>query len=163
MPTFYFESSGLLKKYKTELGTAVIEEVFTGRRDDELYVTSYLTLIEGYGTFRRLLNNREISQLLFETYLGNIARDLSDSFVVYKVSDYIAIEAARYARDYGLRSADTIHLVTAVQVRDQGLPQPIYFLASDRRLKNVSHDVGFEVLDPEEPDALARLRAFRGC
>jgi predicted nucleic acid-binding protein len=161
VPTFYFDSSALLKKYKTERGTDVINEVFDDRRTNEEFVTSYLTLIECYGTFRRLYSNHEISQALFQTYLGDIVRDLTNSFAIYSLFDDIANNAADQARDYGLRSADAIQLSTAVYARDQGFPQPIYFLSSDRRLNNVSAQLGFTVLNPEDQDALARLRSYR--
>lgn len=162
MPTFYLDSSALLKKYKTEKGTDAIRELFAGRLDNEVFVTSYLTLIEGYGLFRRLRNNSEISQTLFETWLGDLVTDLRDRIVTFKITDHIASDAAEQARNHGLSSADSFQLATALRARVQGDPF-IYFLATDRRLKNVSRDIGFEVLDPEEQDALPTLKVMRAA
>lgn len=161
MPTFYFDSSALIKKYKTEPGTDVIQDVFSDRRTTEEFVTSYLALIEGYGVFRRLLNNHDIGRQEFQSAIGDLLTDIRNSITTYRISDQISTQAAEYARDYGLRSSDSIHLATATRARDQGFPQPIYFIASDRRLNNVSAHLGFTVLNPEDEDALARLRSYR--
>jgi predicted nucleic acid-binding protein len=79
VPTFYFDTSALLKRYKREPGTEVMDEVFSDRREDEEFVTSHITYIEAYGLLRRLVNDRRISQETFYTLLGNITEDPTDN------------------------------------------------------------------------------------
>jgi predicted nucleic acid-binding protein len=81
---------------------------------------------------------------------------------IYKVSDPILGDATEYAKEYGLTLGDAIHLATAARARGHGLDQPIVLLVSDRRLKNVGMEVGFSILDPEDPDTQTKLRSLRG-
>lgn len=160
MPTLYVDTSALLKRYKREPGTEVMDEVFNDRREDEEFVTSHITYIEGYGLLRRLVNDRRISQETFYTLLGNITEDLR-TMTIYKVSDPILSDATEYAREYGLALGDAIHLATATRARGHGFDQPIVLLASDRRLKNVGREMGFSILDPEDTDTQTKLRSLR--
>jgi hypothetical protein len=46
MPLYYLDTSALLKRYKTEKGTAVIDELFSSRKPGEVFITSHFTSIE---------------------------------------------------------------------------------------------------------------------
>ena len=46
MPLYYLDTSALLKRYKTETGTDVIDELFSSRRPAEVFVTSHFTSVE---------------------------------------------------------------------------------------------------------------------
>jgi hypothetical protein len=42
MPLYYLDTSALLKRYRTEIGTRVVDALFSARTRDELLITSHL-------------------------------------------------------------------------------------------------------------------------
>ena len=161
MPTFYLDTSALLKKYKTEQGSEVIAELFDSKKVGEYFVTSMLTLIETYGVARRMLKNNDLTDQTFRLLLGNINRDLNETVPANKITEDVVYYATEYSREHGLKSSDSLHLGSATVLKQHGFPEPFYFLTSDKDLKSAAKQVDFEVLDPQEQDSLARLRSCR--
>lgn len=46
MPLYYLDTSALLKRYRTENDTRVLDALFSARTRDELLITSHFTAIE---------------------------------------------------------------------------------------------------------------------
>ena len=126
-----------------------------------MFITSDLTLIEAAGVARRYRNSGKLTEQEFNIFLAGLTRDLAQTVTTYKISDYITVLAMSYSKDYGLRGGDAIHLGTAVRAGDLGYPQPIIFVASDKRLISGAEMVGISFLNPEDAGALERLKSLR--
>ncbi|MDP2936862.1 MAG: type II toxin-antitoxin system VapC family toxin [Dehalococcoidia bacterium] len=82
MPAYYIESSAWLKRYKSEIGSEVVNELLAGRTADEIFVTSHLSVLEVSTVAARLLKGRAITPSQYERMVGTFARDLSTHGVV---------------------------------------------------------------------------------
>ena len=46
MAVFYLDASAVLKRYRTEKGTEVVDDIYDGRGEQHIILTSQLTCIE---------------------------------------------------------------------------------------------------------------------
>jgi predicted nucleic acid-binding protein len=160
MPSFYLETSGAFKRYRTERGSDVIDELFDDQRPNEAFFSSYLTTIEFEAIAARALKGRVLALPTYRAMLGRFAADFLAAVHVRPIDGDTQREAAGLARFYTLRAPDAIHLATARLVRQDGTTDLVY-LSSDQELVDAARRDGFDVLDPEDAAALTALRAHR--
>ena len=160
MPLFYLDTFALLKRYKTEKGTDVIDALFSGRKEDEVFVTSHFTAVEVESVAARSLKGRLLNKRAHGALLRLFAEDLEKEIISLPVSTTLLREAAEIARRRSTRAGDALHLATAIRVKDAA-PSKSIFVTSDAELVNASVAEGFTVLNPEHEDALSLLLAFR--
>jgi uncharacterized protein len=158
---FYIESSALLKRYRTEKGTDLIDELFEGKLESEIFTTSYFTILEITSVVTRLFKASEISRLSYQRILGDLAQKLKQQIILQPVSDYILSEAINLIIDSTLRAPDSIQLATILTIRSIVPDQPVFFLCADVKLNAACKFSGINILDPEEVDSLKILRLYR--
>jgi hypothetical protein len=154
----YLDSSALIKHYVNEAGTdalnARLREEVAGLRS---VFTSVLTYAEMHGAFARLTRDKPIST-------DESAR-LHDSFDADWVLSISPIElesnvlgiARNLLKELPLRSADAVHLASALWLRDMArlsmkpdqYKGPLVFVCSDKRLSKAALQKQIEVFDPE--------------
>ena len=160
MPLYYLDTSALLKRYRTEKGTEVLDALFSNRTRDELFITSHFTAVEVESTAARALKGRVLNKKARAVLLGLFADDLENLLVVLPVSTVLLSEAAAVARKYSLRASDALHLATALRAK-QASATDIVFVASDKELIDAAADAAFPALNPESEVALATLLELR--
>ena len=110
MPVFYLDTSAILKRYRSEAGTdvvdsiyderstpAIVKSIFRGVRSDVL-VTSHFACLEVESVAARMLRGKLLADKAYNALLNSFARDLEQHMTVLPVnSDRMvdAIEAAR--------------------------------------------------------------------
>jgi len=160
MPLYYLDTSALLKRYRTENGTRVLDALFSARTRDELLITSHFTAAEVESVAARALKGRLLTKKAYAVLLSLFVDDLENVLVVLPVSTVLLSEAAAVARNSALRASDALHLATALRAR-QASAVAIVFTASDKELIEAARRSGFMVLNPESKNALASLDALR--
>jgi predicted nucleic acid-binding protein len=160
MPLYYLDTSALLKRYRTENGTRVLDALFSGRTRDELLITSHFTAVEVESVAARALKGRLLTKKSHGVLLSLFADDLENVLIVLPVSTALLSEAATVARNYGLRASDALHMATALRAR-QASAAEIVFTVSDKELVEAAGRAGFAVLNPEAENALAELSELR--
>lgn len=160
MPVFYLDTAALLKRYRTEKGTEVVDALFSDRREDDVFVTSQLTTLEVESVAARSLKAGLLNQRAHGALLALFAQDLAQSVVIMPVSTSLVVEAAEAVRHNALRAGDAIHIASALRVR-QAAPAEVVFVTSDKELLAAGAAEGFETLDPEASDAKKRLGSWR--
>src|SRR5205809_7805255 len=133
MPLYYLDTSALLKRYRTENGTDVLDALFSTRSRDELFITSHFTAVEVESTAARALKGRVLNKKARAVLLVLFANDLENCLILLPVSTIRLSEAAAVARKYSLRASDALHLATALRAR-QAPAEEIVFVASDKEL-----------------------------
>lgn len=156
MAVFYLETSALLKRYKNEVGTQVVDSLFADRPPGDTFLTSRLTLVEiPAGVARAFAGGLETRNGILVSFAADLRM-----IEVSEVSLNILQGAATAATQFRLRALDSIHLAVA---RDAFTREPsIILVTADKELVAAGRAAGLAVLDPAEPDAmeaLARLRA----
>jgi uncharacterized protein len=160
MPLYYLDTSALLKRYRTENGTRVLDALFSGRTRDELLITSHFTAVEVESVAARALKGRLLTKKSHGVLLSLFADDLENVLIVLPVSTALLSEAATVTRNYGLRASDALHMATALRAR-QASAAEIVFTVSDKELVEAAGRAGFAVLNPEAENALAELSELR--
>ena len=160
MPAYYLETSGLLKRYKTERGTDTVAELFDGKLTDERFLTTYFTTVEMEAVAARALRGNILTQAAYDTMLNWFAADVAAAIDLLPVTHGLLLEAGSVARTYGLRAPDAIHLASARAARAAG-ERGLRFVGSDRELGEATRRGGFALLDPEDAASLTTLRQYR--
>ena len=169
MPAFYLDTSALAKRYKSEPGSDVLDELFANAGRDPL-VTSYLSFLDTLAIARRLYSSRELTRRGYEALLGTITDDFLSILVVQPLHDEVVNRATEVSRDYGLEGSDALQVATALLTGATGtvagLAQslgPCVLVSSDRRMLSVYRQLGGQGLDPEAEGAMELLRRTRGA
>lgn len=81
MPLFYLDTSAVLKRYFSEKGTDVVDELYHGLVGDELLVTSQLTTLEVEAVAARGLKGRLLERRAYEKLLGAFGQDLFENYL----------------------------------------------------------------------------------
>lgn len=160
MPLYYLDTSALLKRYRTETGTDVLDAIFSARTQNEFFITSHFTSVEVESVAARALKGRLLSKKAQRVLLSLFAADLEHLLIVLPVSTALLSEAAEAARHYSLRAGDALHLASALRAK-QASAAELVFVASDKELVEASGTAGFSVLDPEDEDAMPTLLNLR--
>lgn len=159
MPVYYLDASAFVKRYRTEKGTEAVDELFSGKVEGEVFVTSQIIGVEMESVAARGLRARLLNRTAYGVMLRSFATDL-ERVIVFPLSASLVGEAAIQARQYALRAADAVHLATAMRAAKTTSEQ-VLFVGSDKELIRASGVEGFGILDPEDEGALQRLRNIR--
>ncbi len=160
MAIFYLETSALLKRYRTEEGTQVIQDLIEAKHEGESLITSYFTVLEIVSVTTRLLRARTLTKRLYHRMVGDVERDATESIILQPASDAVLSAAIKQSMTYGLRAPDAIHLATALRV-NAAIDEPFYFLCADNKLIEACVDSGLTVINPEAPDSGSLLKKAR--
>ena len=162
MPIYYLDTSAVMKRYKTEPGSDVVEELFDGLTDSEILATSYLTMLEVNSAATRLLKGYVITPRIYQRILDQLARDIAyDELRVVPVQNELLDQAVGVAREYSLRSLDAIHFISAIASRELLSGENLYMVSADREIIVACQAYGIPALNPQAGDALDRLRSLR--
>lgn len=160
MRVYYLDTSALLKRYKSEQGTEVVNDLFTNKLQDDVLITSYFSALEVEAAVARALKGRILSRASYRAIIGRFAQELGESLLVQPISNTIVAESIGHARRYALRAADAIHLSTAMRL-SQAAMEPAVFVTSDKELLLTAQAEGLQEMDPQEANAGALLKQHR--
>lgn len=162
MTVYYLESSALVKRYKSETGSDFVEELFEGKVAGELFVTSYLSVLEVNTVAARLLKAKLLERRQYEQLVASFAQDISAyALVVVPVINTLVHESLERLPDCPLRTADALQFSTAIRAKRGAGDQPFYLVSADKELGETCASQGLGILDPELPIAFEHLRALR--
>lgn len=161
MPTFYLDTSALLKRYKTEAGTPVIERLFDLlERPKNRAAISFLTILEVIAAARRALKGGLIGEEEAADLIRGFLADVDRYFVLRGIDVKLFIRAMEVTLVHGVRTADALQLATALDIQEvlQSANELLVFLVDDEELYEAAQKEGLEVINPRERGALTRLK-----
>ena len=136
----YFDTSSLLKFIIKEIGSE--ENLNIWNFSDEK-VCSQLTRTEMHSALMRKVREGSISASAMRTRLNAMDKLFADVVLVDITSEVIDA-SCELVKELPLKSADAIHLATALMVRAD------LFSSSDKRLCAAASESGIAVTDPTE-------------
>jgi len=136
----YFDTSSLLKFIIKEIGSE--ENLNIWNFSDEK-VCSQLTRTEMHSALMRKVREGSISASAMRTRLDAMDKLFADVILVDITSDVIDA-SCELVKELPLKSADAIHLATALMVRAD------LFSSSDKKLCAAASESGIAVTDPTE-------------
>lgn len=107
----YIDVSALIKEFHTEEGTEIVSFVFENLRGN-IAITSLLSISEFISAFRRKLKADVINKEEYEIAISSFLKEMLDEFILGNIDNQI-VRSLLLINDYGLKSADAIHLATA--------------------------------------------------
>lgn len=161
MPLFYLDTSALLKRYRTEEGTPVIDHLFTLlERPDNKGAISFLTLLEVIAAGRRLLKGGIIEESDFAELLSKFTADVNRYFALRGIDVKLFIRAIEVSLQHGLRAADALQLATALHLKEilERTAEQLVVIVDDEEFYKAAKKEGLETLNPRGKAALKRLR-----
>ncbi|MGH9255891.1 MAG: type II toxin-antitoxin system VapC family toxin [Vicinamibacterales bacterium] len=172
MAVFYLDSSAVLKRYRTEKGTDVVDALYESVPERKPYkdimealreslqerrlATSHFTCLEVESVAARTLKGKSLIDHAYSTLLGSFAHDLQQYVEVQSFDGdtlNYSIEITRRAR---LRPADSIQLASALRSVREG--EELVLVASDKELLAAAEGAGIKTLNPEADDAMEVLK-----
>ena len=136
----YFDSSSLVKFVITEIGSKQNLNIWNLSSEK---VTSQLARTEMHSTLMRRVREGSVPASAVPAHLGALDRLFADVILIDITSDVIDA-SCELVKEFPLKSADAIHLATALMVRAD------LFSSSDKKLCAAASESGIAVTDPTE-------------
>ena len=151
MPVFYLDTSVILKRYRDEQGTEVVERLLSEHGPDDRFYTSFLSVLEVRAGISRLVRSGQLDRTFAGHLLATFHEDTQRILQLWPLDNSILSAAVDVADRHGLRSGDAIHLATAASIFRLAPQEQRLLVSSDRELLEAAVDSGMEVLDPQNP------------
>jgi len=149
MNVYFFDTSALLKRYHSELGTEIVDAAFEEK--DATRIISDLSVIEFYSALTKKVRTREIPEASFRGAVNLLAQDFQNRVIeITSVSDDDKRSAVILLEKYGisqnLRTLDALQLAVMTRLGPQTITR---ILCADRAFVSIIEQEGFAVTNPE--------------
>ena len=151
MPVYYLDTSVILKRYRDEQGTEVVDRLLSEPQPDDRFYTSFLSVLEVRAGIARLVRSGQLDTTFAGHLLATFQEDTQRILQLWPLDNSILSAAVDVADHHGLRSGDAIHLATAASIFRLAPELKKVLVSSDRELLEAAVDSGMEVLDPQNP------------
>ncbi len=154
MPTYFLDTSALVKRHIAEPGHAWVRAVCDPGAGNSIVVCD-IALVEVTATFARMAREtpRRISPARRDRLITDFEAVFLRQYIVMQVNRTLLARAAALCRTHPLRAYDAVQLACALTKRDDdqasGLPAPI-FVCADTVLLSAAAAEG---LGTENPNA----------
>jgi uncharacterized protein len=154
MAVFYLDTSAILKRYRTESGSAVVDDLYDQQGTHDTLLTSLFTCLEFESVARGAFKGKQLTQQAYHTLLGGLARDIGEYILVTSFTADRMIEAISLARAHALKAPDAMQFAAAAHVSRTITGGAFVFVVSDKELLAAARELKMTTLDPETPSAL---------
>ena len=139
---YFFDASALVKRYKTEPGTAEVNSLIDSVSGADRVWVSMLTWVELTSAMMGAIRGGHLSTETGAYMLNQFESEFLSTPEIWPVTPEILISAVVLLREYPLRTGDAIQLASLLDVRNNLEDPDITFVVSDRRLAHASIDAG---------------------
>jgi predicted nucleic acid-binding protein len=150
MADYFLDTSALVKRHVTEVGTTWVKSLVRAKAGHTLYVAR-ITAVEVTSAITRRQHNGDLSSAQAGAILGHFRRHLTQRYRVIELTPALFNNAMQAARKHRLRAYDAVQLAVALEVQrlqqDAGLG-PVTLVSADRDLNTAATAEGMAVDDP---------------
>jgi uncharacterized protein len=152
VPRLLWDSSALMKRYLTEVGSPTVQELFKAVPASQM-VTTFWGYVETYAGLWRTHNRGYIVASRLQSALTLLEAEVLDhpDFELLSVGDAAVLDGLEHLRNHNLNTADAAILTTFqsyIQSQPPGSPQCV-LVAADQRLLRAAVAEGLPTLNPE--------------
>lgn len=148
----YFDASALIKRYSSETGTPLINEIFHSLPVSRM-TCSTMGILEIISILTRKRNDGRLNQTLFDQSMIEFRNEIIDNeaFLTTPVNDAVLLSSLDLIRKHNLNATDAIILWSAIELQQvlQLQNDELVLLTSDRRLVRAAQAESVIVFDPE--------------
>ncbi len=149
MENYFFDSSGLVKRYRNETGTNWVLQIYRPTSKNIIHIAQ-ISLVEVTAALTRRMNNPNLYSKYQKT-VKRFERDVQLRFSVFKLTDFVIHSAVNLAKNYHLRGYDAVQLASALEIERElalfNLP-PITFVSADNELNSAAQSEGLQIENP---------------
>jgi predicted nucleic acid-binding protein len=150
MAAFFLDTSALVKRHVTEVGSGWVRAQTAVKAGHTLYIAG-ITAVEMTSAITRRQRGRSLSAAQGAAIYGHFRRHLAQRYVVLEITPALMAAAMVLARSHGLRAYDAVQLSAALDIerdhRQAGLA-PITLVSADQELNAAAAAEGLPVEDP---------------
>jgi predicted nucleic acid-binding protein len=161
MAIYYLDTSAIVKRYRVEKGTSTIDELFDHPSPQDRFYTSFLAVLELTSSVRRLVKAGQLTERIAGDIFSRFRQDIYESFRICPLDDETASHAISMIEKFGLRSADAIHMATAIFLFSAVSGSAQVMVTSDQELLQAAKASNYQVLDPQDDNSIVVLRELR--
>ena len=150
MADYFFDSSGLTKRYINETGSIWVENIIVPASGNSVFVAN-ITGVEVVSAIARRVRGGKLSAVAALSAISSLERDLSAEYLLTDISYALVTSAMSLANKHALRGYDAVQLAVAVDVNQNNLAfglTPIIFVSADNNLNNAAQTEGLAVENP---------------
>ena len=142
MADYFFDASALVKRYKTEPGTAEVNSLVDSVSGADRIWISMLTWVELTSAIMGAIRGGHLSIETGAHMLNQFESEFLSTPEIWPVTPDILISAVVLLREYPLRTGDAIQLASLLDIRSNLADPDITFVVSDRRLAEAAVNAG---------------------
>lgn len=164
MVAFYLDTSAFVKRYKSEAGTEFVDKLYKGFEAPDRAVTSFLGVLEFVATARRLLKAEEIDSEDFREMVATFVEEIREYYTLRPLDDEVVSAGIEKVVDHALKSADSIHLATALEMEKllDEVGGTLVFIAADEELCEAANREGLKTINPRDKQSREKLSKYTG-
>jgi predicted nucleic acid-binding protein len=147
---YFFDSSGLIKRYITEIGTTWVRSIVPLSAGHRIYIAQ-ITSIEMVSAISRRRREGTLTPREANIIRRLLHRHIQREYKLHLLTEEIITMAENLLEKHPLRAGDAIQLATSLKINagllSLSLP-PLTFVSSDKRLLSIAST---EALPTHEP------------
>jgi predicted nucleic acid-binding protein len=150
MAAYFLDSSALVKRYLSELGSSWVIDVTNAGSGHRIYV-SRIAGIEVVSAMARKARAGTVAREALGAALAAFDADFVGVYRTVPLSRVVIGRSMELARLYGLRAYDAVQLAAALHANTQRIARrslPLVFVSADHELNDAARTEGFQVEDP---------------
>ena len=150
MPSYYFDTSALAKRYVVEVGSSWVQAVVAQESGQMIY-TSVLAQPEIVSALQRRVREGTLEARKAQQLAQQVLVHMTQSYALAAITPPVITQACALLQRHALRAYDALHLACALAVREaiesQQLSIPVFVAADDELLAAAAAE-GFPVDSP---------------
>lgn len=149
MSNYFIDSSGLVKRYMPETGTAWVRSLMAPGSDHTIFIAQ-ITIVEVISAIARQYHNKEIDLVTLEAFRRLAVHHTQRQYKVLTLNNEIITRALNLHEKHRLRAYDSVQLASALEVskRASAIGETITFIAADTRLLDAAEIEGLTTDNP---------------
>ena len=150
MATYFFDSSGLVKRFAPEIGSEFVLSLMRPSAKNRFYAAR-ITEVEVCAALMRRQKGKSISANQANKALKRLKRDFPIRFTYIAVSENVIVEALRLTELYALRGYDAVQLASALEANKERLSlglTPLVLVSADNELNIAAQKEGLTFENP---------------
>jgi predicted nucleic acid-binding protein len=150
MTVYFWDSSALIKRYITEVGTPWVRSVIIPSTGNTAIIAQ-ITSVELASALARRIREGSTPQRTARAAQHLIERHIRREYTVIALTEDVVKQALDLVYQHPLRAYDAVQLASAVETNQRmvaaNLP-PLEFVSGDHRLLTVAQSVGLQTVNP---------------
>ncbi len=151
MATYFADSSGLVKRHVSEIGSQWFSQIADAQTGNTIII-SRLSISEVFSAFNRRQRELSLSQADYQ----KVAQDFEDycqtQYQIIEITEEVSEKSRGLLEKYPLRASDSIQLASAVStnenLKQENFPELI-FLASDQKILDAANSENLQNDNPQ--------------